>query len=117
MAAFLNSNGGTLIVGVADDGSPIGIEVDEFPNEDKMSLHLINIIKSRMGIPALTIINVNFDDYENCRVMVVKCHKSPTAVFVKDGDIERFFVRTGPATSELSASQTQEYIKYRFAIK
>ena len=117
MAAFLNSNGGTLIVGVADDGSPVGIEKDGFPNEDKMSLHLVNIVKSRMGIPALTNINVNFDDYEECRVMVVKCHKSPTAVFVKDGDIERFYVRTGPATTELSASQTQEYIKQRFAIK
>ncbi len=117
MAAFLNSNGGTLIVGVADDGSPVGIEKDGFPNEDKMSLHLVNIVKSRMGIPALTNINVNFDDYEECRVMVVKCHKSPTAVFVKDADLERFYVRTGPATSELSASQTQEYIKQRFAIK
>ncbi len=117
MAAFLNSNGGTLIVGVADDGSPVGIEKDGFPNEDKMSLHLVNIVKSRMGIPALTNINVNFDDYEESRVMVVKCHKSPTAVFVKDGDIERFYVRTGPATTELSASQTQEYIKQRFAIK
>lgn len=117
MAAFLNSNGGKLIVGVADDGSPVGIETDGFPNEDKMSLHLVNIIKSRMGIPALTNVNVNFDDYEDSRIMVVKCHKSPTAVFVKDGDIERFYVRTGPATSELSASQTQEYIKQRFAIK
>ncbi len=117
MAGFLNSNGGTLIVGVADDGSPVGIEEDGFPNEDKMSLHLINIIKSRMGIPALTNINVNFDDYEDTRVMVVKCHKSPTSVFVQDGDIQRFYVRTGPATTELSASQTQEYIKYRFAIK
>ena len=117
MAAFLNSNGGKLIVGVADDGSPVGIETDGFPNEDKMSLHLVNIIKSRMGIPALTNVNVNFDDYEGSRIMVVKCHKSPTAVFVKDGDIERFYVRTGPATTELSASQTQEYIKQRFAIK
>lgn len=117
MSGFLNSNGGTLIVGMADDGSPVGIEVDGFANEDKMSLHLINIIKSRMGIPALTNINVNFDDYEDNRVMVVKCHKSPTAVFVKDGDIERFYVRTGPATTELTASQTQEYIKQRFAIR
>ncbi|MBW1612543.1 MAG: DUF262 domain-containing protein [Deltaproteobacteria bacterium] len=117
MAGFLNSNGGRLIIGIADNGNPVGIDVDGFVNEDKMSLHLINIIKSRMGIPALTNINVNFDDYEDNRVMVVKCHKSPTAVYVKDGDIERFYVRTGPATTELSASQTQEYIKQRFAIK
>lgn len=117
IAGFLNSNGGTLIVGIADDGSPVGIEADGFPNEDKMSLHLINIIKSRMGIAALTNVNVNFDEYEEADVMVVRCHKSPTAIFVKDGDLERFYVRTGPSTTELTASQTQDYIKHRFAIK
>lgn len=36
------------------------------------------------------------------------------AVFVKDGDIERLYIRIGPATSELSASQTQEYIRQRY---
>lgn len=43
--------------------------------------------------------------------MVVKCRKSPTPVFLKDGDTERYYIRTGPSTTELSASQTQEYIK------
>ena len=33
---------------------------------------------------------------------------------VKDGEIERFYVRTGPSTTELTASQTQDYIKQRF---
>ena len=37
---------------------------------------------------------------------------SPT--FVKDGDIERFYIRTGPSTTELRASQTTDYIKQRF---
>ena len=40
--------------------------------------------------------------------------KAKVPTFVKDGEIERFYVRTGPATTELSASQTQEYIKQRF---
>lgn len=46
--------------------------------------------------------------------MVVKCRKSPKPVFLKDGDTERYYIRTGPSTTELSASQTQEYIKWRF---
>lgn len=114
LSGFLNTNGGTLVVGVSDDGSPVGIHADEFENEDKMSLHLVNIVKTRMGILAMTSLQVHFDDHDDCRVMVVKCRRASTPVFLKDGEMERFYIRTGPATTELSASQTQEYIKQRF---
>ena len=114
LAGFLNTNGGILIIGISDNGSPIGIEADGFANEDKMSLHLVNITKSRMGVQAVTNLHPSFDDRNDCRVMVIKCHKSQTPVFLKDGDIERFYIRTGPSTTELSASETQEHIKHYF---
>lgn len=114
LAGFLNTNGGMLVIGVSDDGSPVGIQADGFANEDKMSLHLVNIVKSRMGIHAMTGLHAHFDDHDDGRVMVVKCRKSPTPIFLKDGDIERFYIRTGPSTTELSASQTQEYVKQQF---
>lgn len=114
LAGFINTNGGLLVIGVSDDGSPVGIQADGFANEDKMSLHLVNIVKSRMGVQAITSIHAHFDDHDDYRVMVVKCHKSPTTVFLKDADSERFYIRTGPSTTELTASQTQEYIKQRF---
>ena len=115
LASFLNTNGGTLVIGVSDNGNPVGIQADGFDNEDKMNLHLVNIVKSRMGIPAMTTLHVHFDDYEGYRVMVVKCRKALKPVFVKDGDTERFYIRTGPSTTELSPSQTQDYIKQRFS--
>lgn len=31
-----HSRGSTLLVGVSDDGQTLGLEVDEFENEDKM---------------------------------------------------------------------------------
>jgi predicted HTH transcriptional regulator len=114
LAGFLNTNGGTLVVGVSDDGNPVGIQADEFENEDKMGLHLVNIVKAQMGIQAITSMHVRFDDHNGCRVMVVKCRKAPRPVFVKDGDTERFYIRTGPSTTELSPSQTQDFIKQRF---
>jgi hypothetical protein len=114
LAGFLNTNGGTLVIGVSDDGSPVGIRLDDFPNEDKINLHLVNIVKNRLGISAMTNLHSQFDDHEDSRVMVVKCRKSPVPIFLKDGNVERFYIRTGPSTTELSASQMQLYIKQHF---
>ncbi len=114
IAGFLNTNGGILTIGVSDDGVALGIDIDEFENEDKMSLHLVNLIKDRVGPTMMQFIHARFEDYDSCKVMVIECSKAKTPVFVKDGNIERFYIRTGPSTTELSASQTQEYIKQRY---
>jgi hypothetical protein len=114
IAGFLNSNGGILTIGVADDGTSLGIDTDGFENEDKMSLHLVNLIKDRIGPSMMQFIHARFEDYDSCRVMVIECSKAKSPAFVKDGNIERFYIRTGPSTTELSASQTQEYIRQRY---
>jgi len=114
IAGFLNTNGGTLVIGVSDDGSPLGIEVDQFPNEDKMSLHLVNLIKDHMGAQFMTFLHPRFEDYDEKRVFVVGCGKGKIPVYVRDGNVERFYIRTGPATTELPGSQIQGYVKQRF---
>jgi predicted HTH transcriptional regulator len=114
IAGFLNTNGGILTIGVSDDGVSLGLEADGFENEDKMSLHLVNLIKDRMGPTVMQFIHARFEDYDSSRVMVIECSKAKMPVFVKDGNIERFYIRTGPSTTELSASQTQEYVKQRY---
>ena len=114
LAGFLNTRGGTLVIGVSDDGTPVGFGADKFPNEDKMALHLVNVVKARMGPNFVTAMHVHFEDYDDDRVLVVRSSPSSKPVFVKDGEIERFYIRTGPSTTELTASQTQTYVTQRF---
>lgn len=114
IAGFLNSNGGILTIGVADDGTPLGIDADGFENEDKMNLHLVNLINDRIGPAMMQFIHTRYEDYDSHRVMVIECTKAKSPVFLKDGNTDRFYFRTGPSTTELSASQTQEYIKQRY---
>jgi hypothetical protein len=46
VAAFLNTEGGDLLIGVADDGSVVGIERDRLETEDKFMLHLAQVVRN-----------------------------------------------------------------------
>jgi GTPase len=49
IAGFMNAKGGTLLVGVADDGEVLGLTSDGFENGDKLQLHLVGLIRDRIG--------------------------------------------------------------------
>jgi predicted HTH transcriptional regulator len=115
VAGFLNSKGGgTLLIGVCDDGVPLGIEADSFPNEDKMYLHLTNLIKDRLGASHMLYIHPHFDEHDDTRVLVVECQSARSPVYVKDGSEERFYIRSATATIELKGRQAQDFITQRF---
>ena len=115
ITGFMNAHGGTLVIGVADDGEPLGLETDGFPNEDKMNLHLINILRDRVGGPHMMYIHPHFEDLNGSRVLRIDCTKARSPAFLKDGSEERFYVRTGAATTELRGAEAQEYIRQRFS--
>jgi predicted HTH transcriptional regulator len=114
IAGFLNASGGTLVIGVADDGTPVGLVHDRFESEDKLRLHLDNLIRDRMGPQYMMYVHPRFEEYKDTRVLAVECWPSDTAAYVKEGNVEKFFIRTGASTSELTPSQTVEYVKRRF---
>jgi hypothetical protein len=114
IAAFLNSHGGHLVIGVSDSGEVLGVGKDGFPNEDKMNLHLVNLLKDRLGAQHMLHIEPRFEDLDGKRVLVVQCKPSNLPVYLKDGNTEQFFTRTGAATTELIPSQIQAYIQQRF---
>lgn len=121
LAGFLNSDGGTLIVGVNDNGMPVrikgkvmGIKCDGFDSEDRMSLYLRDLVINRIGPVAMSLIRLRYYDYGGVRVLAARCSKSDTPVFVREGRNSRFYVRTGPSTSSLSVQDAMTYMDGRF---
>jgi hypothetical protein len=119
IAAFLNTKGGSLIIGIANDKTAVGIEVDGLGDEDEIQLHVHGVIKERMGIIASTsFVKTWFDMYEGKKVCIVRCNPSSSEVFVKtikEGKLEEeFFVRSGSSSERLYGSDLVEYTKYRF---
>ena len=74
----MNTNGGTLSVGVADDGEALGLDANNFPNEDKMALHLVNLIRGRIGAGCLTEVHPRFEDHGEHRVLIIDCTPAST---------------------------------------
>lgn len=114
VAGFLNTQGGTLVVGVSDDGVPVGIGVDDFSDEDKMHQHLVNLVRDRIGPQFLMYVHSRFEEFDGTRVFKVECYPSNSPAFVKDGAVGRFFVRGGVTTLELSGGEEHQFIAQRF---
>jgi hypothetical protein len=114
IAGFLNNNGGNLLIGVADDGEVLGLHADNFPNEDKYGLHLVNLISDRIGQIFLPYVHPHFVDQDGKRVLAIRCERGPKAAFVKDGQLQRFYVRGGNSTAELQGIAITDYVKKRF---
>jgi len=124
IAAFANSKGGTLLIGVANNGQVLGLESDyltlEAGNRDKFELHLRNLLNERFCkvlVMSNVIIKFHRDgDKEVCRVEATPA-KAPVILRVQDKNgvkLEKFCVRAGPMSVCLSVSETATYIIDRF---
>ena len=115
IAAFLNTDGGILVIGIADDKTAVGIEVDGFPSDDKFLLHFYNVIKAWMGVDATTLVSADIDMYKGKKVCIVRCKASSRPVYIKlKGGDEEFYIRTGPSTERLRPSDLVSYISKHF---
>lgn len=115
ICAFLNSEGGELIIGVNDDRKICGIMGDNFKNNDKMYLHLSNLIKQNIGTEFSPYIKYKILKINSKEILRITCKKSNKPVFLKtENNIERFYIRTGPSSVELQGSKLIEFIKRSF---
>jgi len=114
LCAFLNSDGGTLIIGVDDKGKILGIEKDNFENSDKMQLHLSNLIKQKIGKENSHLISIKVIKFKGKEIIKIECKKSKKPIFLKDEKEEEFYIRTGPSTSRIQGRELLEYVKRNF---
>ena len=115
VGAFLNSDGGDILVGVDDDGIVTGIdfEIEKLHknSRDEFLKHFKNRLKHRIGEQFYPIITFDTVELNGKTVFHVNCRPSDIEVFVDGKD---FFVRTNPATDKLEGPKLTAYVKQRF---
>lgn len=115
IAAFMNTHGGTLLIGVNDHGHPVGIESD-YPyvkgnSRDGWELWLTTTVKNALGTIAATDVPVRFCTMDGQTIARIDVRPGAEPVFAtrKGEPREVFFARLNNATEELAGSALLDY--------
>lgn len=115
IAAFLNSSGGNLFIGVDDNQNSLGLENDmqslSKRNIDGFELHLVELVKKYIGGGFSSHIKVSFPDYDGNLICRVKVAASSKPIFTTFEGKEDFFIRSGCSSQPLGRGDQSIYEK------
>jgi hypothetical protein len=124
IAAFSNSEGGMLIIGVNDDMEIIGLENDyntlKEGTKDGFEIHLRNLINQHYGVEfASKYIRITFSVIEDKEICLIEIKPGDKPLFTKLKDKfglehENFYLRSGNSSPALPPSEQARYIRTRF---
>ncbi|HEX9989553.1 MAG TPA: DUF262 domain-containing protein [Chloroflexia bacterium] len=114
VAGLMNSEGGILLIGVADDGTILGIENDlktlKPPDRDRFHLVLRQLIVDYLGAEFSMYIQVSFREHNDMMVCQVRVDPSPKPVYLADKGATEFYIRAGNTTRPLDIETAHDYI-------
>ena len=122
VCGFMNTGGGTLLIGVSDDGAVLGIDEEMSrlpkPNPDGYELMVLDILNAHLSIATAKIIRTRFEKHANGTVCLVRVGAAPKAVFCKaiKGGVEpsEFWVRDGNRTIQLVGNTAEDFKNEKF---
>lgn len=116
VAGFLNSDGGTLFIGVDDAGNPTGLENDlslgKAQDHDRYQLFLVDHLQRTLGKTAATLVSISFEPIAAVDVCRVDVEASDRPVFLDEPKGPRtadFYVRIGNSTRRLLPDELLRY--------
>jgi serine/threonine protein kinase len=114
IAAFLNTDGGTLIIGMMDDHTTIGIEADYAAvykhSSDGWRLTFDNLVSSQLGTAAMNCIHLRLEPWRGRTVAIVRCSKREEPTWIS-GEL---FVRRTASTVRLSTREALAWWRERW---
>jgi predicted HTH transcriptional regulator len=114
----MNSEGGTLVVGVEDDGNVIGLDHDLKildKSTDKFIRTLASAINDNIGGHSAHLYKIRIEKVNGESVCVVDVERSPEPVFANSSKASKeFYIRVGNTTRAINAEETHRYIESRW---
>jgi len=103
LCAFANGNGGVLFLGIRNDGTPVGVE-----NPEELLETLPNKIRNNLRV----VPDIKLETLEGKKVIKIEIKSYEMPVFYR----ERFYVRSGSTTQEISGYDLAKIIVKKLQI-
>jgi hypothetical protein len=116
VAGFANASGGTLLIGVADDGNVLGIEPDirslGRKDLDGFEQAVIQTLSNHLGGHIASLVRIRFESPSvDATVCVIDVGRSAKPVYYREADSPSFIVRSGNTTRPLDVEEAHKYIE------
>jgi hypothetical protein len=112
IAAFLNTEGGTLVIGVDDDGHLLGLAHDLRTmrnSRDRFERTLMDLVCENIGAEFSTYLKTRFEEANGQVVYTVDVDRAPKPVFIKGPRGQELYVRLGNTSRSLDAEGAVQY--------
>lgn len=114
LAGFLNKNGGTLVIGVNDQGVVLGLEPDwntlHKKDGDGFLLQLTNVVNTFLGTPVHRFLDITLERLNDKTVCLVTVSPSSFPVYLKRDERQEFFIRAASSTQPMEMAAAHTYI-------
>ena len=113
VAGFLNTDGGTLVIGVEDNGAAYGLHNDLKLTQnslDKYANLLTSLIIENIGAEFAGSFDIRFEDLFGEQVCVIDVEGAPIPAYMRGDKGSEFYIRFGPTSRMLDAEETVNYI-------
>ncbi len=119
VAAFLNTEGGELIIGVDDDGKVLGLTEDyqcvHKKNRDGYELFLNDLIFNSLGADLSPNVKLTCHTIDGKDIWRVSVSPSSEPIYLLDDNkVEQLYIRRGNSTVALNAKEVLNYSKKRW---
>lgn len=112
--AFLNMDGGTLLIGVEDNGDILGLKNDLMVSGktlDRYSQLLSSLISDHLGAGFSRFVDFRFEEVENKTICIIEVEQASKAVFLNWNNDKEFHIRVGNTTKLLNTQEAHEHIE------
>jgi Putative DNA-binding domain/Eco57I restriction-modification methylase len=119
IAAFLNTQGGTLLIGIADNCKVLGLAYDyqtlQKKNSDGLELWLTDfLLKNNLGQDLAPYLQITFHELDSQDICRIIAKPAPRPIYVKDNQDDHLYIRSGNSTRKLNVKEAINHVKNRW---